>query len=409
MPNNLTTDCAERFGELKNDARIFKHTAQEVPSGLTRQNEIREQQLRIMDLLDATPRQWNDWKWQLSRRITHVSELKAVARLSMMEAEYINLVGQEFRWGISPYYASLTAIDLNRNACFKQAVPDPRELVGGGETDPMHEQETSPAPCVTRRYPDRLIINVTNQCAMYCRHCQRRRNIGERDTHARKSDIQTALQYVADNPEIRDVLITGGDALLLSDEALNWILNELRSLSHVEIIRLGTRVPVTLPQRITPQLCNILKKYPPLYINTQFNHPLEVTEASREACSRLTEAGVVLGNQAVLLKDINDDPVTMRKLNHELLKIRVRPYYIFHAKNVVGTQHLQTSIQCGIDIIKSMRGHTSGLAVPTFVVNAPGGLGKIPVMPESVVECSPERVVLRTWEDRLVSIEEPEN
>lgn len=408
MSANPSTVNNSRFTKLKNDARLYKSSASLVPSGLERQTEIKEQQLRIMNLLNATPRQWSDWKWQLSNRINKISELKDICRLSMVEAEYINLVGEEFRWGISPYYAALAALDLKRNACFKQAVPDLRELTGGGEPDPMNEAASSPAPCVTRRYPDRMIINVTNQCAMFCRHCQRRRNIGEHDYHARKADIQAALHYVASHTEIRDVLITGGDALLLSDQALNWILQELRSMSHVEIIRLGTRVPVTLPQRITPQLCSVLKKYPPIYINTQFNHPLEVTEAAREACARLIEAGVVLGNQAVLLNGINDDPVIMRKLNHELLKIRVRPYYIFHAKNVVGTAHLQTSIQCGIDIIKSLRGFTSGMAVPTYVVNAPGGLGKIPVMPETVVELSPGRVVLRTWEDRLVTIEEPE-
>ncbi|MGE5380207.1 MAG: KamA family radical SAM protein [Methylocystaceae bacterium] len=402
---SIIDEC--RFTELNNDARIYNTNADLIPSGIMRQQEIREQQLLIMGLLNATPREWNDWKWQLKNRIQHVSLLKEICRLSMVEAEYVSLVGQEYRWGISPYYASLAALDPKRNACYKQSVPDPRELIEGGELDPMHEKESSPVPCVTRRYPDRMIINATNQCAMYCRHCQRRRNIGEYDLHARMTNLKAALQYVADHSEIRDVLITGGDALLLSDKALNWILQELRIIKHVEIIRLGTRVPVTLPQRITPQLCQILKKYPPIYINTQFNHPLEVTEAARDACNRLFEAGAVLGNQAVLLNGINNDSVIMRKLNHELLKIRVRPYYIFHAKNVVGTKHLQTSIQCGIDIIKSLRGHTSGLAVPTFVVNAPGGLGKIAVMPETIVEATPKQVTLRTWEDRLVTIEEP--
>jgi lysine 2,3-aminomutase len=274
----------------------------------------------------------------------------------------------------------------------------------GGSLDPMNEASTSPAPRVTRRYPDRLIINVTNQCAMFCRHCQRRRNISEIDRHAQTGDLSEAIAYVADNREIRDVLITGGDALLLNDHFLDRILGALDRIPHVEIKRIGTRVPVTLPQRVTPELCDVLRRYPPIYINTQFNHPLEITPEARDACSRLIEAGAVLGNQAVLLKGINDSPAVMKKLNHELLRIRVRPYYIFHAKDVRGTRHWQTSIQTGLNIMESMRGHTSGLAVPTYIVNAPGGFGKIPVMPSYIVDMQEDRVTLRTWEGRVTEV-----
>jgi lysine 2,3-aminomutase len=239
---------------------------------------------------------------------------------------------------------------------------------------------------------------------MFCRHCQRRRNIGENDRHASRHDMQAALKYIAENREIRDVLITGGDALLLSDNTVEWILASLRQIPHVEIIRIGTRVPVTMPQRITPELCALLRKYPPVYINTQFNHPLEITADSRSACELLAESGILLGNQAVLLKGINDNPVIMRKLNQELLKIRVRPYYIFHPKDVIGTRHWHCSIDTGLNIMENLRGHTSGLAVPTYVYNAPAGLGKIPLMPSYVLAGDQNEILLRTWEGNVVQV-----
>ncbi|MBC7344241.1 MAG: KamA family radical SAM protein, partial [Clostridia bacterium] len=256
--------------------------------------------------------------------------------------------------------------------------------------------------CITRRYPDRLIINATNSCPTYCRHCQRRRNIGQRDVARGKADLEAALDYVRKCSEIRDVLITGGDALLLSDRTLDWLLSELTAIPHVEIKRLGTRVPVTLPQRVTPELCRILEKYPPIYINTQFNHPAEITPESKEACDRLIRAGVVLGNQAVLLRGINNDPHVMKKLSHELLKIRVRPYYIFHAKPVKGTGHFVTRIEEGLEIMENLRGYTSGLAVPTYVLNVPLGLGKVPLSPQYLVVMKKDKVVLRTWENKIV-------
>ncbi len=265
----------------------------------------------------------------------------------------------------------------------------------------MAEEYTNPAPRITRRYPDRLIINATNQCGMYCRHCQRRRNFGETDQHAVKSDLEAAVQYIRENEEIRDVLVTGGDALMLSNKILDWLLGELDAIEHVEIKRLGTRAPVTLPQRITPELCEILKKHPPIYINTQFNHPLEVTAEARAACDRLVEAGVVLGNQAVLLRNINDHPHIMKKMNQELLKIRVRPYYIFHAKQVKGTAHFMTPVQTGMDIMKELRGYTSGLAVPTYIINAPEGRGKTPVTPEYMLSINESEVVMKTWQGHV--------
>ena len=244
----------------------------------------------------------NRWSWQMKHRISDVETLKDLLPLSNREIEEIRQISQEFRWAISPYYLSLIDPENYRNsAIFKQAVPDIKELQDhSGHEDPMAEADTSPAPTITRRYPDRLIINVTNQCGMYCRHCQRRRNFEQKDTHASMANLVLALDYVRSNTEIRDVLITGGDALMLSNSVLDWLLSELDKMEHVEIKRLGTRTPVTLPQRITPELCAVLARHEPLYINTQFNSPLEVTLEAKKACDRLVKAGVVLGNQAVL-------------------------------------------------------------------------------------------------------------
>jgi KamA family protein len=233
---------------------------------------------------------------------------------------------------------------------------------------------------------------------MYCRHCQRRRNIGEVDRHQPLESLQLALEYIRKNKEIRDVLITGGDPFLLSNNRIDWLLTELDKINHVEIKRLGTRTLVTLPQRVTPELCTVLKKHPPLYVNTQFNHPREITPDAKKSCDSLVEAGVLLGNQAVLLKGINDDPDTMKKLNHELLKMRVRPYYIFHAKAVKGTRHFITGVNEGMEIIKQLRGFTSGLAVPTYIINTPHGYGKVPLLPRYLRSKKGDWIQVRNWE-----------
>lgn len=402
---NNTLISLQRSGLLKQDALPYLDALKQMPSASELDASSVQSKARILEVLGGSEEDWQNWKWQLKNRIRDSHTLASILGLSELDRKRIDRVSKFYRWAISPYYLSLSGADYENSPIYRQAVPDIRELVPGGSLDPMNEAQSSPAPCVTRRYPDRMIINVTNQCAMYCRHCQRRRNIGENDHHAKLKDIDAALKYVACNREIRDVLVTGGDALMLSNRVLNSILERLHSIPHVEIKRLGTRVPVTLPQRIDSELCDILRCYPPIYINTQFNHPREVTAEAKVACDRLISAGAVLGNQAVLLKGVNDDPFVMRKLNQELLKIRVRPYYIFHAKDVQGTRHFQTSVDTGLDIMKSLRGHTSGLAVPTYIVNAPGGLGKIPLMPNHIVEHLPEKVVLRTWEGELVEIE----
>lgn len=393
-----------RSSELKEHAIPYLEAIRSLPDDAAVKKQVYETKQKILDILGGSEKDWTNWKWQLKNRIKDSNILAQIIGLSDFQKMQIDKVANSYRWAISPYYLSLVGTDYENSPIYRQAVPDIRELSPGGSLDPMNEALTSPAPCVTRRYPDRMIINVTNQCAMYCRHCQRRRNIGEIDRHACVEDIAQAIDYVAKNEEIRDVLITGGDALLLGNRLLDSILFQLSQIPHVEIKRIGTRVPVTLPQRVTAELCDIIRKYPPIYINTQFNHPLEVTPEAKSACDRLIKAGAVLGNQAVLLRGVNDHPYVMRKLSQELLKIRVRPYYLFHAKDVQGTMHFQTSITEGMDIIRSLRGHTSGLAVPTYIVNAPGGLGKIPLMPNHLMQIRKNKVILRTWEGKIVEV-----
>ncbi len=357
---------------------------------------------RMLARFNATLEEWNDWRWQMSRRINDTITLAELFGLPGDRCAAISRVGMRYRWAISPYYASLMDTGDPDDPIMAQSVPSAGEMDESGHADPMAEECTSPAPCITRRYPDRLIVNVTNKCATYCRHCQRRRNIGEADRHRDHLSLVEALDYIRKNREIRDVLITGGDALLLNDGKIGWILGELDRISHVEIKRLGTRAIVTLPQRITQDLCSVLKKHPPVFINTQFNHPREITPESKRACDMLVEAGVVLGNQAVLLKGVNNGPHVMKKLNQELLKIRVRPYYIFHAKPVKGTGHFITTVDEGMEIMENLRGHTSGLAVPTYVINTPGGYGKTPVLPPYLLGRKNDAIILRTWENRIV-------
>jgi len=392
----------ERAKELRQKIEPYLEAQKEIETGFKLADRFAARKEKLKEIFGATEEQWNDWHWQVANRITDVDTLSKVINLSEEEKAAIERVGATYRWAISPYYASLMDEDDPRCPIRMQAVPCQYEIDDPyGVADPMAEEYTSPAPRITRRYADRLIINVTNQCAMFCRHCQRRRNIGEVDLPAKKEEIQAALDYIRENPEIRDVLITGGDPLTLSDETLDWILSELDAIEHVEIKRIGSRTPVTLPMRITQELCDMLEKHHPLYLNTHFNHPKEVTPAALEACRRLAKAGIALGNQAVLLKGINNDPHVMKKLNHELLKIHVRPYYIFHAKSVKGTTHFVTTVQEGMEIMEYLRGYTSGLAIPWYIINAPEGHGKTPIVPNYLLSMGKDYVLIRNWEGKI--------
>ncbi len=358
---------------------------------------------------DVSPDQWNDWKWQVANRVVSAEKLKQVIPLSPEEEETIQKALKRLRMAITPYYASLMDAANPHCPLRLQAVPGTHELQFSTHEmdDPLHEDLDSPVPGITHRYPDRILFLVTDQCSMYCRHCTRRRLAGQTDGVLPQEKLERALEYIRGNKDIRDVLISGGDGLLLADNHLESIISELRAISHVEIIRIGTRAPVVLPMRITDDLCSMLKKYHPIWVNTHFNHPKELTPEARAACEKLADAGIPLGNQTVLLRGINDCPHLMKELVHELVKVRVRPYYIYQCDIALGIDHFRTSVSRGIEIIEALRGHTSGFAVPTFVVDAPGGGGKIPVGPQYLISASPEKVILRNYEGVIAAYPEP--
>ena len=358
---------------------------------------------------NVTDEEWNDWKWQVRNRIETVDELKKYINLTVEEEEAILESLKTIRMAITPYYLSL--IDNSNPNCpiRKQSVPSIQELHKSSADldDPLHEDSDSPIPGLTHRYPDRVLFLITDQCSMYCRHCTRRRFAGQHDAAMPRERIDRCIEYIAKTPQVRDVLLSGGDALLVSDSQLEYIIQKLREIPHVEIIRIGTRVPVVLPQRITPELAAMLKKYHPVWVNTHFNHSNEITVESKTACERLLDAGIPLGNQSVLLRGINDCVHVMKQLVHNLVKIRVRPYYIYQCDLTTGIEHFRTPVSKGIEIIENLRGHTSGFAVPTFVVDAPGGGGKIPVMPTYMISQSPGKVVLRNYEGVVTTYTEP--
>lgn len=358
---------------------------------------------------DITDEQWNDWHWQVRNRITTLEGLKKVATLTSEEEEGVVKSLEILRMGITPYYAML--MDEIDPSCpvRMQAIPTISETHRSlaDMDDPLHEDEDSPVPGLTHRYPDRVLLLITDMCAMYCRHCTRRRFAGQSDHEIGVSRIDAAIDYISRTPVIRDVLLSGGDCLLVSDERLEYIISRLRAIPHVEIIRLGSRTPVVLPQRITPALVEMLKKYHPIWLNTHFNHSKEITPEAKRACDLLSNAGIPLGNQSVLLRGVNDCVHVMKKLVHNLVKMRVRPYYIYQCDLSLGIEHFRTPVSKGIEIIEGLRGHTSGYAVPTFVVDAPGGGGKTPVMPNYVLSQSPNRVVLRNYEGVVTTYTEP--
>ena len=358
---------------------------------------------------DVTQEEWDDWTWQVRNRITSVETLKQIINLTDQEEKDIGEVLKKFRMGITPYYASLMDPEDPHDPVRMQAVPTIAEThVGSADLeDPLDEDADSPVPGITHRYPDRVLFLITDMCSMYCRHCTRRRFAGQQDAGVPKDRLDVAIDYIRKTPQVRDVLLSGGDCLLVSDDILEYIIKELRTIPHVEIIRLGTRTPVVLPQRITDDLVNMLKKYHPIWLNTHFNHPNEITEESAAACARMADAGIPLGNQSVLLRGVNDCTHIMKDLVQKLVKIRVRPYYIYQCDLSMGIEHFRTKVAKGIEIIEGLRGHTSGYAIPTFVVDAPGGGGKIPVMPQYLISQSPNKVVLRNYEGIITTYIEP--
>lgn len=357
----------------------------------------------------VTDAEWNDWKWQVRNRIETLEELQKYISLTESEAEGVRVSLQTLRMAITPYYLSLIDPDDPNDPVRRQAIPTAAEthITAADLLDPLHEDEDAPVPGLTHRYPDRVLFLITDMCSMYCRHCTRRRFAGHQDAEMSSDRIERALKYIEETPEVRDVLLSGGDALMVSDERLEYIIRRLREIPHVEIIRIGTRTPVVCPQRITPELCTMLHKYHPIWVNTHFNHPNEITDESTAACARLADAGIPLGNQSVLLRGVNDCPNIMKRLVQGLVKIRVRPYYIYQCDLSMGLEHFRTPVSKGIEIIEALRGHTSGFAVPTFVVDAPGGGGKTPVMPTYIISQAPGKIVLRNFEGVITTYTEP--
>jgi lysine 2,3-aminomutase len=358
------------------------------------------------------PEYWKDWRWQVRHVITDINLFQQLLgiRFSDEEMEQLQKTIAKFPFRITPYYLSLIDVsDYKNDPIFRQAFPSPSELIVENYelADPLAEDKDSPCGCITHRYPDRVLFLVSNTCAMYCRHCTRKRKVGDVDSIPNRVQILEGIDYIRNNPQIRDVLLSGGDPFMLSDDYLDWILTELRSIPHIEVIRIGTRVPVVLPFRVTDSLVAVLKKHHPLWINTQFNHPKEMTQSARAAIAKLADAGIPLGNQSVLLAGINDCPRIMKALIHELVKNRIRPYYLYQCDLSEGISHFRTPVSKGIEIMENLIGHTSGFAIPRYVIDAPGGGGKIPVFPNYLLTWSVHKVVLRNYEGMICTYQEP--
>ncbi len=353
---------------------------------------------------------WNNWHWQVANRITDIDTLGRIINLS--DEEYSALIHYRdfLSVNITPYYASLIDGNNPLDPLRKAVVPVYSEYIksSGEYNDPLGEDNQSPVPGLIHRYPDRVLFLVTDFCSTHCRYCTRARMVGQGE-ECNISRWEMAIDYIRDTPSVRDVLISGGDPLTLSDENLEWLLSKLRQISHVEFIRIGTKVPAVLPQRITPALTRMLKRYHPLWISVHFMHPIELTHEVCQACNRLADAGIPLGSQTVLLSGINDNLNTMKELMHGLLKIRVRPYYLYQCDPISGSSHFRTSVRKGLDIIKGLRGYTSGYAVPAYVIDAPGGGGKIPLLPEYVAGHDDNCIFLKNYEGNIYSYPDPIN
>ena len=349
---------------------------------------------------DVTDEQWSDWKWQQKNRVTTAEQISNLFSFDELTDARLTDIFELYRTAITPYYLCLIDFDNPLDPLRVQSVPSADELLNPGELtwDPLNEEGDSPVTGIVHRYPDRCLFLVTSYCPLYCRYCTRKRKWVDEDGTTGQRKIEAMINYVAEHPEIRDVIVSGGDPLSLSLTYLEKSLAGLRAIPHVEIIRFGSRVPVFLPQRIDDEMCSMLEKYHPVWINTHFNHPNEITPESARACDRLLRAGIPVNNQAVLLRGVNDCPYTMRDLVQGLMKIRVRPYYLYLCDQVMGAEHFRTSVGEGIEIIEFLRGHTSGLAVPQFVMDAPGGGGKVPLMPNYVLGNYGDSIVYRNFE-----------
>jgi lysine 2,3-aminomutase len=351
---------------------------------------------------DVTNRDWNDWRWQSRHRIRTLDQFEKMLQLSSDERQALVQGGTMLPVGITPYYMSLLDEEDPQQGLRRTVVPTPNEFVRteGEADDPLGEDNHSPVPGLVHRYPDRVLFLPLDFCSTYCRYCTRSRVVGHGELVPNEKRLLTAFDYLRANPQIRDVLISGGDALALSEDKLDWILSHLRAIPHIEFVRIGTKMPAVLPQRITRELCRVLRRYHPIWMSLHFIHPDECTPEAAQACARLADAGIPLGAQTVLLKGVNDNVETMRQLMHRLLLMRVRPYYLYQCDPISGSAHFRTPVAKGLEIIQGLRGHTTGYAVPTYVIDAPGGGGKIPLQPDSVVGRDGDWIRLRNFEGR---------
>lgn len=365
---------------------------------------------RVWAVLRPSEAQWDDWRWHWRHRITTADALATILPLTDGERQEIARVARNYPFSITPYYLSLAETAACTDPILRQAMPVLDELgyAGCGEEDPLSEQADSPVPGLVHRYPDRALLVITDICPLLCRHCTRKREWRAGNWVRSRADLARAFEYIRATPALRDIIISGGDPLSLANARLAGILAELRSIPHVEIIRLGTRYPVVLPQRIDAELCDVLDRYGPIWLMTHFNHPNEVTREAGQAVRALLRAGVPVNNQCVLLRGINDSVDVQKRLNQALLQIRVRPYYLYHADQVRGTEHLRTSVESGVRIVEGLRGYTSGLAIPTFVVDVPGGGGKVPIQPNYVVSWSEHELLLRNYENLVFRYRNPQ-
>jgi lysine 2,3-aminomutase len=357
----------------------------------------------------ATLTEWEDWRWQIRNRIRTYDQISKFVNLTPNEEKGVKGAGDKLTMSIPPYFASL--IDPNDPGCpiRLQSVPQAFEFETAPEEmlDPCGEDKSSAVHGLVHRYPDRVLFLVNEMCAMYCRYCTRSRMVGDGNHTLNAGTYDAALNYIRAHKEIRDVLISGGDPLTLGDRMLEYLIKSVKAIPHVEFVRIGTRIPVTLPQRVTPELIAMFKKYSPLWMSIHFNHPDEITPRVKHACNMIADAGIPMGSQTVLLKGVNDDPKVMKKLMHELLKIRVRPYYIYQCDPIVGSKHFRTSVATGINIIENLRGHTTGYAVPTYVIDGPGGGGKIPISPNYVVKTGGGKTVVRNFKGEEYTYVDP--
>lgn len=358
----------------------------------------------------VAPESWQDWRWQLSHRLNTVEDFAQVIRLTPDEIEGLSAPGL-FRVDVTPYFASLMDPDDPNCPIRRQIMPTAQELVpfSAEMADSLNEDAHSPVPGLVHRYPDRVLMLVTTQCASYCRYCTRSRIVGDSSAQFSRRDYERQIEYIAQNPQIRDVLLSGGDPLTIPQRVLEDLLRRLRAIPHLEIIRIGSRVPVFLPQRITADLVEMLKQFHPLWMNVHFNHPKEITPEVSQALARLADAGIPLGCQSVLLAGVNDCPNVMKELCHKLVVNRVRPYYLYQCDLVHGAGHFRTPVATGIEIMEALRGHTSGYAIPTYVIDAPGGGGKVPVMPNYVISQSADKVVVRNYEGYISAYTQPDH